>query len=311
MMSIATLTVNPALDVSVTVPHVVPGRKLRCSVPIYEPGGGGVNVARAVKNLGGNALAVVAIGGPTGARLMELLAAEGVQHQAVPVAGWTRENLNAHEEASGNQFRFCMPGVPLQEPEWRTLITAMTEIEPVPGIAVLSGSLPPGVPADFYARVGHALRARGSRIVLDASGEALKHGVGPHVSVLKVSVHELESLTGTKDADETRLVQLASEVVASSGCEVLVVSLGAGGALWVTSGLRERLAAPTVPVRSTVGAGDSMVAGIALALARGEMIDAALRLGVAAGAAAVMRPGTGLCGRDDVLHLLPQIAPPS
>ena len=151
MLSIATLTVNPALDVSVTVPHVVPGRKLRCGAPTYEPGGGGVNVARAVRNLGGNALAVVATGGPTGARLVELLEAEGVQHQAVPVAGWTRENLNVHEEASGNQFRFCTPGVPMQEPEWQALITAMTAMQPAPGIVVLSGSLPPGVAADFYA----------------------------------------------------------------------------------------------------------------------------------------------------------------
>lgn len=311
MLSIATLTVNPALDESITVPHIVPERKLRCSAPVQQPGGGGVNVARAVKSLGGDALAVVAAGGPTGARLVELLETEGVRHHAVPVARWTRENLNVLEQASGNQFRFCMPGPSLQEPEWRALIAAMTTIEPAPGIVVMSGSLAPGVPSDFYAQVGRVLKARGSRIVLDASGESLKNGIGPHVSVLKVSVHELESLTGAKDADETQIVQLASDVLAHSGCEVLVVSLGAGGALWVTAGLRERLAAPTVPVRSTVGAGDSMVAAITIALARGEMMDAALRLGVAAGAASVMRPGTGLCTYEDVLHLLPQVRPAS
>lgn len=268
-----------------------------------------MNVARAVKNLGGDALAVVAIGGPPGTRLLELLEAEGVRHHAVPVASWTRENINVLEQASGNQFRFCMPGAALHGAEWQAMITAMTAIDPAPGIVVMSGSLPPGVPSDFYAQAGRALRARGSRIVLDASGEALVHGVGPHVSVLKVSINELESLTGARDPDGQALVQLAADVLARTGCEVVVVSLGAGGALWVTSGLRERLAAPTVPVRSTVGAGDAMVAGIALALARGELIDAALRLGVAAGAASVMRPGTALCSRDDVLRLLPQIAP--
>lgn len=268
-----------------------------------------MNVARAVKNLGGDALAVVAIGGPLGTRLIELLAAEGVRHHAVPVAGWTRENVNVLEQASGHQFRFCMPGAVLHDAEWRAMITAMTAIEPAPGIVVMSGSLPPGVPSDFYAQAGCALRARGSRIVLDAKGEALVRGVGSHVSVLKVSVNELESLAGAKATDGQALVQLASDVLERTGCEVVVVSLGAGGALWVTSGLRERLAAPTVPVRSTVGAGDALVAGIVIALARGEMIDAALRLGVAAGAASAIRPGTALCARDDVLRLLPQIAP--
>lgn len=305
--TIVTLTVNPALDVSTSVPYVLPDRKLRCQSPTHEPGGGGINVARAIRRLGGDALACFPAAGPAGSLLAALLDAEGVRHAVIPVAQWTRENLNVLEEVSGRQFRFCMPGPTLGEHEWRALLEWLVELRPAPAFLVASGSLPPGVPADFYARVAAEARRRGSRVVLDTSGEPLTRAVAEGVFLLKPSLHELEALTGERDVDESRLADLAVSVVERGWCEVLVLSLGAGGALWATRSARERLAAPRVRVRSSVGAGDSMVGGIVWALAQARPLPEAVRFGVAAGAAAVMNPGTALCRRADVERLYPQV----
>ncbi len=302
-MQITTLTINPALDESCSVPLVEPDHKLRCSEPVREPGGGGINVARAIHRLGGDVLACFPAGGPVGDLLVSLLDAESVRHRVTPVRGWTRENLNILETTTGRQFRFCMPGAALGEAEWTAALDDFIQHVPAGGLAVMSGSLAPGVPADFYARAGRAIGGRGARVVLDASGEALQRGVEPGVFLLKVSQREFEQLVGATNVDEAQLTELAFSVVARGTCEVLVVSLGAGGALWVTRDQRERLTAPFVTAKSAVGAGDSMVAGIVHSLARGRPVAEAMRFGVAAGSAAVMQPGTALCRRDDVERL--------
>jgi 6-phosphofructokinase 2 len=307
MPSIVTLTMNPALDESTSVPYVLPDRKLRCQAPRYEPGGGGINVARAIRKLGGDALACFPMAGPAGQLLTQLLDAEGVRQRPVPVAEWTRENLNVLEEVSGRQFRFCMPGPTLAGNEWPVFLDWLRDLRPPPDFLVASGSLPPGVPVDFYARVATVAREMGSRVVLDTSGAPLARAVDQGVHLLKPSFQEFQALMGEHDLDESRLADLAAAVVKRGWCEVLVLSLGAGGALWVTASERERLAAPAVRVKSAVGAGDSMVAGIVLSLARGRSLREAVRYGVAAGAAAVMNPGTALCRREDVERLYPQV----
>jgi 6-phosphofructokinase 2 len=305
--SIVTLTMNPAIDGSTSVPYVLPDQKLRCQAPTYEPGGGGINVARAIRKLGGDALACFPAAGPTGALLRQLLDAEGVAQNPVPVAGWTRENLNVLEEVSGRQFRFCMPGPALGETEWPVFLDWVRQLRPPPDFLVASGSLPPGAPVDFYARLAAVGRLMGSRVVLDTSGAPLARAMDQAVYLLKPSLREFQALTGEPEADESHLADRAAAVVARGWCEVLVLSLGAGGALWVTASERERLAAPAVRVRSAVGAGDSMVAGIVLALARGRPLREAVRFGVAAGAAAVMNPGTALCRLEDAERLYPQV----
>lgn len=307
MLTIATLTMNPAIDESTAVPYVLPDRKLRCRPPRYEPGGGGINVARAVRKLGGDALACFPVAGPAGELLQRLLDAEGVPQRAVPVGEWTRENLNVFEEVSGRQFRFCMPGPALVEAEWTALLEVVQGLRPAPDFLVASGSLPPGVPADFYGRLAEGARAAGSRVVLDTSGEALARAVERGVYLLKPSLREFQALVGQRDLDDAALVRAAGAAIERGWCEVLVLSLGAGGALWATATECERLAAPTVRVRSSVGAGDSLVAGVVLSLARGRPPGAAVRFGVAAGAAAVMNPGTELCHREDAERLYTQV----
>jgi 6-phosphofructokinase 2 len=304
---IATVTMNPAVDVSTRVGRVVAQRKLRCGAPRYEPGGGGVNVARAVRKLGGEAIALFPAGGPAGRLIEELLSDEGVARIAVPIAGWTRENLNVFEEESGRQFRFVLPGPTLAEGEWARCLEMVGALEPFPGFLVASGSLPPGVPEDFYAQLAALARRRGARMILDSSGAALSRAADAGVFLCKPSLREFQEWTGEGSADEPRLRELAREVLAKGWCEVLVLSLGSGGVLWTTRSEQERLTAPAVPVSSSVGAGDSLVAGIVLSLWRGRSLREAVRFGVAAAAAAVMNPGTELCRREDAERLFDQV----
>lgn len=307
MHSIVTLTMNPAVDESTSVPYVLPDRKLRCQAPTYEPGGGGINVARAIQKLGGAALACFPVAGPAGELLKRLLDAEGLRYTPMPVNGWTRENLNVLEEVSGRQFRFCMPGATLGDHEWPIFLDWVRQLRPAPDFLVASGSLPPGVPVDFYARLAAVGRQIGSRVVLDTSGAPLARAVEEGVYLLKPSLQEFQALMGEHEGDESHLASLAAIAVKRGWCEILVLSLGAGGALWVTASERERLASPAVRVKSSVGAGDSMVGGIVLSLARGRAVGEAVRFGVAAGAAAVMNPGTALCRREDVERLYPHV----
>ncbi len=298
---------NPAVDVSTRVARVVADRKLRCGTPRYEPGGGGINVARAIGRLGGHAVAVFPAGGPAGRLLEKLLDEEGVARLSVPVAGWTRENLNVSEEETRRQYRFVLPGAPLQDDEWKRCLEVIGSLEPEPAYLVASGSLPPGVPEDFLARLAALARRGGGRLLLDSSGAPLARALVEGVYLWKPSLREFQEWTREGEADERRWRELAREAVARGCCEVLVLSLGSGGALWTTRSRQERLTAPAVAVASSVGAGDSMVAGIVQALSRGEPLPQAARRGVAAAAAAVMNPGTQLCRREDAERLFGQV----
>ncbi len=303
MKPIATLTVNPTIDQNTRVRQVVPERKLRCERPRREPGGGGVNVSRAIHRLGGDSTLLYLAGGLTGEMLESLLAEEGLTQMRIPIEGWTRENLIVLESISGQQFRFGMPGPDVCEVEWQRCLDALRALDPPPQYVVASGSLCPGMPADFYARVAEVASELNARLVVDTSGEALHEAVRAGVYLLKPNAGELAALVGREMTSEAEQLDAARALVRSGACEVLVISLGAGGALLVTSGGSEHLRTPTVPIRSKVGAGDSMVAGIVLGLARGLGLRDAVRLGVAAGAAAVMTDGTELCRRQDTERL--------
>jgi 6-phosphofructokinase 2 len=309
MPPIVTLTMNPTIDENSSVEYVFSDVKLRCRAPSLEPGGGGINVARAVARLGGEALAVYAAGGPSGDLLKQLLDREGVPQLPIPIGEWTRRNVNVREDATGRQYRFVFPGPSLTESEWRSCLDTLKAVRPGPAFLVASGSLPPGVPEDFYARLAGIARDLQARFVLDASGEPLRLAVEQGVFLVKPSLHEFQQLMGGKACTESALPEAARHLIAKGRCEAVVLSLGRGGALWVSATQQERLGAPAVPVASTVGAGDAMVAGIVLSLARGRPLNEAVRFGVAAGAAAVMNPGTQLCRREDAERLFEQMRP--
>lgn len=303
MKEIATLTVNPAIDKSTQVDQVMPEKKLRCSAPRREPGGGGVNVSRAIHRLGGTSTLLYLGGGPPGAILDQLLTDEGLEPRRIAVEGWTRENLIVFEERSGQQFRFGMPGPEIHEHEWQHSLQELRGLSPVPGYLVASGSLAPGMPDDFYRRVAGVAKEIGSRLVVDTSGEALRQIVGGGAFLIKPNIRELQDLTGEELEDEKSQVAAARRIIEEGCCSVVALSLERGGALAITAETTHRVRAPTVPIRSKVGAGDSMVGGMVLSLARGMELRDAVRFGVAAGAAAVMTEGTELCRREDAERL--------
>lgn len=303
MKSILTLTMNPAIDLSASVENVFPEHKLRCTSERHDPGGGGINVSRAIKKLGGESVAHYTRGGPSGAILSALLDAEQVRHQPIEIAEWTRQNLTVLEMATGQQYRFIMPGPTVSEIEWRGTLESLRMTESLPQLVVASGSLPPGVPEDFYGRLARIIREKGSRLILDTSGKALPAAAQEGVFLIKPSLRELRTLAQRDLEHERDQDNATMELISSGRCEAVVVSLGAAGVLLATSTGCTRMRSPSVPVRSKVGAGDSMVAGIALGLAHDRPVQDAVRLGVAAGAAAVMNPGTELCHREDAERL--------
>ncbi|MFH0789724.1 MAG: 1-phosphofructokinase family hexose kinase [Pseudomonadota bacterium] len=306
-MKIITLTMNPAVDKSSSVDHVVAEWKLRCDPPVYDPGGGGINVSLAIRKLGGDSLTLYAAGGLSGGMLRDLLDKEGLNHQQITISGITRESLSVLEKSTGLQYRFNMPGPMILEREWRDCLSKVSLLIPECEYLVASGGLPPGVPPDFYARLAKATRKEGVRMILDTSGIALRLALEEGVFLIKPNLREFAELTGLERTDEVEEEQRAKELVTGGKSQMVVISLGSAGVLAASAEGTERVPAPVVPIKSKVGAGDSTVAGMVLALSRGWSWPEALRFGVAAGAAAVMTPGTGLCRREDTERLYKQI----
>lgn len=304
MSRIVTLTLNPAMDLSTTAARVEPTRKLRCSLPHYDPGGGGINVARVVATLGGDALAVYPGGGPFGDLLERTLAGLGVPQWRVPIAGDTRESFTVDEGASGLQYRFVLPGPELSAVEQQACLDAIAALDPRPSWLVLSGSFPPGVAPTFFDQVVALAQRIGARLVLDCSGEALRHaGQRGGIHLLKPSLSELATLAGGKVEGVAAQEAALRELIGRGVAEVIVLSLGGEGAVLASKEGIERFAPLDVPVCSAVGAGDSMVGAMVLALSRGWSLPAAVRYGIAAGSATLMRPGTELCRAEDVERL--------
>ena len=303
MESIVTLTMNPAIDTSSSVAHVSPNHKLRCSAPRHDPGGGGINVSRAIRRLGGDSLAIYPAGGPTGELLHALLDKEKVRQDSIPARSWTRENFYVLEESTRYQYRFIMPGAAIEESEWHRCLDKIAHLPDKPAYIVASGSLPPGLPEDFFSRVARLAKRLGSKFILDTTQPALGTALRDSVYLVKPNLHELCELSGRDLPDEPRQAEAALELVHGGRCEVVALSLGPAGALLATPDGTERFRAPSVRVRSRVGAGDSMLAGLVVALARDMTLRAAIRYGVAAGAAATMTPGTQLCGREETERL--------
>jgi 6-phosphofructokinase 2 len=300
---IVTATPNPALDVSTSVDRVVPEHKMRCGPTVLDPGGGGINVSRVVRNLGGRSTAVYAVGGPTGQAYRELLEREGIAGHAVRIAASTRESFTVDETATGQQFRFVLQGPHMREPEWRAFLSAVGDDMPVGGYIVPSGSLPPGAPVDLYARIARIAREKGTRCVVDTSGPALRAALDEGVYLIKPSRRELGDLVGAEIDDENSMLDAARELGRARACEVVALTLGADWAILVTRDEALRLPTPEVQVQSTVGAGDAFLGGLVLRLAQGRDLSAAFRTAVAAGSATAMLPATDLCRPADVDRL--------
>ena len=305
---ILTLTVNPALDISTSTDNVVGEHKLRCGRSRLDPGGGGINVSRVIQRLGGQTLAIYAAGGPTGEAYRRLIEAEGIPTVVVPIAGSTRESFTVDETTTGKQFRFVLQGPDITEPEWRACLARVAESIPHGGYVVASGSLPPGTPDDFYARVARLAREHDARCVVDASGPALAAALAEGVFLVKPSARELGELVGSALDTEDSRVAAASTLVARGSAEYVALTLGGAGAVLASESGVMRLPVPQVEVQSTVGAGDSFLGAFVLRIAQGHDAAAAFRAAVAAGSATAMTPATELCHRSDVERLEAELA---
>jgi 6-phosphofructokinase 2 len=307
MSNIVTFTPNPALDTSTSVERVMPIHKLRCSAARHDPGGGGINVARVVRRLGSEVSAVYPVGGATGELLEQLLEREGIRSSTSPIADETREDFSVHEDATGKQFRFVLPGPTLTEPECQTCLDTLSTVAGSPAFVVASGSLPPGAPLDFYARTGEIARAHNARFVLDTSGPALKAALTQRVYLVKPNLRELSELAGTSLDGEAAWIRAGADLVKYRQVEVVALTLGHRGALLVTADTVLRAEALPITTVSSVGAGDSFLGAMVWSLAAGRNLEDAFRLGVAAGSSAVLNPGTELAHPDDTHRLAAEV----
>ncbi len=306
MTDILTVTLNPALDVLTTIDRVSDTHKMRCGPVIKHPGGGGVNVARVLHRLGAHSVAVYLAGGVTGERHHELMSAEKVRCHVMPIAEETRESFSVHETSSGHDYRFVLPGPQVSAVEYEAGFDYVAQHLPQQFL-VLSGGLAPNIPDNFYARLAQIAKAQGVRVVLDASGPALAEALKVGVFLCKPSLRELRDLTGQALPDEDAQMQAARHLIQSGQAEIVAVSLGAEGAMVVSATESWRARGLSVEVQTTIGAGDSFVAGMVWALSRGDPLLKAFQFGMAAGAAALLAPGTALAQAPDVHRLLPQV----
>jgi 6-phosphofructokinase 2 len=306
-MAIVTFTLNPAIDVSAAVARVVPRHKLRCTSVRRDPGGGGINVARVVARLGSEVQAIYPVGGPIGDLLRRLVDAEAVAGRTIALSQDTRESFTVGEEETGKQYRFVLPGPELTDDECGQCLAAVAQMHPAPTFFVASGSMPAGVPEGFLARVARAAKALGARVVVDTSGPALAPALGEGVFLIKPNLHELQELVGVPLKEREQQLAAARNLIEKRAVETVALTLGHLGALLVTQW--QAFYAPALPVRpvSVVGAGDSFLGAMVWSLDAGHGVEVAFRHGVAAGSAALLSTGTGLCKVEDVRRLYPQV----
>lgn len=316
---IATVTLNPSLDEWVEVPTLRVGVLHRARTFARYPGGKGINVSRVIHELGSRSIAYAFVGGGDGDMLRHALARLGIAGIFVPVRGTTRNNYKILTQRPRALTEVNTPGPRVGPADVRRLEQVLLRHGRRPSCVTLCGSLPPGAPADLYARWIRALRLRGVPVVLDTSGTALRRGVAARPFLIKPNRQEAEELLGRRLRARAALIDAARSLV-QRGADVVILSLGGDGALLACAQERAVWWAhpPRVRVDSGVGAGDSLVAGFLVGwlgsaraaanrAARRERFLRALRLGVACGTATVMTPGTQLCHRADVRRLLPRV----
>lgn len=304
---ILTVTPNPAIDISASTQTVTPEHKLRCADVRRDPGGGGINVARVLTRFGARCTALYPAGPILGRLLRELLDREGVPSIALDIAEETRESFTVLERASGREYRFVLPGPQLEPGEWQACLDFVGGYSGPLDYVVGSGSLPAGVPQDFFARLARAARQRGARMVLDTSGPPLAAALEEGVYLAKPNLRELRELTGEALEAEDDWARAAQSMVRAGRAELLALSLGHRGALLAARDRTLRAPALQVEIASTVGAGDSFVAAMLWRLSSGGSLEDALRYGVAGGTAALLAPGTRLAFEEDTERLARQV----
>ncbi|MBI3996438.1 MAG: 1-phosphofructokinase [Candidatus Omnitrophica bacterium] len=303
---IGTVTINPSIDQHILIDKLMKDDAIRAREIRRDPGGKGINVSRVVKELGGETVAFGVSGGCAGYMLKSLMAEHGIPFEAIEVPEETRINVILTDRSDRTQTRISAPGPRMTLADVEGFMQKIVTYQPTPPWWVLGGSLPPGVPEDFYAKLITTLQQRGMKCLLDADDEVLKLGLQAKPYLIKPNEHEFARLMGRSLPDEQAMVGAARQLV-QEGVQVVAITLGRRGALIVSQDAALHVTSPDVEVKSKVGAGDSFLAGFVFALSQGQPLESAMRLGTAAGTAAVMHEGTQLCRREDVERLLGQI----
>lgn len=303
---IVTLTINSAVDVSTSVRKMVPFTKMRCAQALRDPGGGGINVARVLKRLGIEATAIFPAGGATGQLLATLVEREGVPGIVIPTLNDTREDITIFAETTREQFRLVFPGAPLSDIEWQQCLGAIARITPPPAFIIASGSLPAGVPHDFFGRVAQASKAH-SKTIVDTSGPFLRAALEAGVYLIKPNLREFRELAEISSTDEATLIEAGHRLFDRYRIEVIALSMGPDGALLITRDMALRARGLPIEPVSVSGAGDSFLGAMVWSLVNSSSLETALRYGVAGGSAALLNPGTELCRPEDVHRLASEV----
>lgn len=303
-MKIITLTVNPALDKGAKVDGLFPTQKLKCHSIQYQPGGGGINISRMLKRLGTDTACILTSGGDTGKYLSDLLIKEAIQPEIINVKAWTRENLSVVDTQSNLQYRFGMPGNELSRKELNAIKNIIVKKVDSDDILVLSGSLAENMPSDYYAQLIKLFADKNIKIVIDTSGAALKEALKENVYLMKPNQRELAQLAGKEFLYTAEQESLAVELVKSKKAQYVVVSLGARGAFIACDQGVFYKSTPSVKVKSTIGAGDSMVAGLIYGIQNNFPPEKILKWGVACGVATTMSEGTNLGSKENINTVL-------
>lgn len=302
---ILTVTLNPAIDKSTVTDLIQPEAKQRCSDVLNEPGGGGINVSKALKKLQAESIALFPAGGHNGEKLKSLLTAEEIPFHSINSSVETRENWVVLETETNHQFRFTFPGKSIEELVLKNLIDDILSFSPA--YVVASGSLPQGLPDYFYGLIVKTANAVGAKCIVDTSGPALQALQGKHAFLIKPNISELCKMLTVDRLQNNEVPDAAQQAVRDGFAELIAVSMGPDGAWLVTAEKKYFASAPAVKKKSTVGAGDSMVAGITYMLQQHQPLQQVINFGVACGSAATMNEGTQLFKIEDVHKLYEQI----
>lgn len=303
---IHTLTLNPALDKTVVIQKFQIDTVNRIDSLRLDPGGKGINVSKVIQKMGGTSRATALLGGSTGQLIRKMLEQQGIDVDCIEIDGQTRTNLKIIDPIQKTNTDINEPGSSLSEEQASAAFSHFVKQLRTDDIIVLAGSVPAGVEPDIYARYIEAGKLIGAKVFLDADGDLFARGVQAQPYLLKPNRDELSRFVGHK-LESIEEVKAASCMLLAGGIRKIVVSLGGQGALYVTKEVCLYAPALSVPVGSTVGAGDSVVAALALAEERDLPCEEALRLAVATSAANVMCSGTQAADLDQVKTLLPQV----
>ncbi len=303
---IYTVTLNPALDKTATVENLRLDSVNRISELRVDPGGKGINVSKVVRELGAKTVAIALLGGHTGTMLRNMLAELGIECKVLEVEGETRTNLKIKDPALKTNTDINEPGPEVTDEQLRGMLDGLVGEVGSGDIVVLSGSLPRGAAADTYKVWVAALKKTGAKVYLDADGDKLVRGIEAKPDLIKPNEIELGAMMGrTLDADE-KIVEAARELI-DGGLDRVMVSMGGAGALYVARDVTIKANPVKVPVGSTVGAGDSVVAALAYAQDKGLGLEDTMRLAMATGAANVMQSGTQAAPRELVDSLIDKV----